>query len=67
MTDSLFGFAMDINMLCENLQTARDNVSAEAIAKELRPLLPASELLGLDLKIRVAIERLVPMLNKSPQ
>ena len=56
---------MSLGELRENLLEARDRISTKAIEKELKPLLPGNELLGLDLKIRVAIEQLVIFLNQS--
>ena len=59
------GFEMSLCELSENLLEAREKISQDAIEKELRPLLPGNELLGLDLKIRVAIQQLVLFLNQS--
>ncbi|MHC4873168.1 MAG: nucleotidyl transferase AbiEii/AbiGii toxin family protein [Planctomycetota bacterium] len=58
------GAEMSLSELCDNLIKARENISAEAIAIELKPLLPENELSGLDLKIRVAIEQLLNFINK---
>ncbi len=54
---------MNLSELCENLLEAKKSISAESIGKELSALLPANELLGLDLKIRVALEQLVCSLS----
>jgi len=56
---------MNLSELCKNILETKENMSAESIAKELRALLPANELLGLDLKIRVALEQLVCLLNQD--
>jgi len=44
--------------LCASLLAAKDRVSLDSLTKELKGVLPANELVGLDLKIRVAIEQL---------
>ena len=41
----------------------RDDITIKAIEQELKPLLPSNELLGIDLKIRVAIEQLISHLR----
>ena len=57
------GFEMTLEDLSRHLLKEREKISTTALEKELRPLLPADELLGLDLKIRVAIEQLVLFLK----
>lgn len=58
------GFEMTLEDLSRYLLKERENISTTALEKELRPLLPANELFGLDLKIRVAIEQLVLYLKE---
>ena len=59
------GVEMSLADLSRHLLEARENISVKTMKKELKPLLPGNELLGLDLKIRVAIEQLTHYLNDA--
>lgn len=55
---------MPLEDLSKHLLIEREKISTTALEKELRPLLPPDELFGLDLKIRVAIEKLTIYLKE---
>ena len=59
------GVQMSLEDLSRRLLEERANLSLKTIEKELKPLLPGNELLGIDLKIRVAMEQLINYLNES--